>query len=99
MLAIASHPEGSTLPVRAQPKARKNAILGEYGGALKIAVTAPPEDGRANEAILEFLRRNYHFQRTQLELLSGHTSRNKVILVRGVTPAQLIALLEGESTV
>jgi uncharacterized protein (TIGR00251 family) len=96
-ITITAHPEGATIAVRAQPKARKNAILGEHGGALKIAVTAPPEDGRANEAIVEFLRKQYHFQRSQVELLSGHTSRNKVVLVRGVTQEQLTALIEGES--
>jgi uncharacterized protein (TIGR00251 family) len=98
-ITITPHPEGATIAIRAQPKAKKNAILGEHGCALKIAVTAPPEDGRANEAILDFLRRRYHFQRTQLELLGGHTSRNKVVLVRGVTQEQLIALIEGESVI
>jgi uncharacterized protein (TIGR00251 family) len=99
VIVISPHPEGATIAVRAQPKAKRNAILGEYGCALKIAVTAPPEDGRANEAILEFLQKQYHFQRSQVELLSGHTNRNKVILVRGVTPAQLTALIEGESII
>jgi len=92
---IQPHPEGATLPLRVQPKAKRNAVLGEQAGALKVSVTAPPEDGKANDAVLALLREEYKFQRSQLALLSGQTNRNKVILVRGVTPQQLIALFEG----
>ena len=98
-LNIQPHAEGATLPLRVQPKAKRNAILGEQSLALKVSVTAPPEDGRANEAVLALLREEYHFQRTQLVLLSGHTNRNKVVLVRGVTPQQLTALIEGTEKV
>jgi uncharacterized protein (TIGR00251 family) len=93
-LDIKPHPEGATLPLRVQPKAKRNAVLGEQAGALKVSVTAPPEDGRANDAVLELLRDMYKFQRSQLALLSGQTNRNKVVLVRAVTPEQLIALIE-----
>jgi uncharacterized protein YggU (UPF0235/DUF167 family) len=48
MIAIVGHAEGLVLPVRAQPGARKAGVLGEHGDALKIAVTVPPEEGRAN---------------------------------------------------
>ena len=95
VLDIKPHPEGATLPLRVQPKAKRNAILGEQAGALKVSVTAPPQDSRANDAVLELLRDVYRFQRSQLVLLSGHTNRNKVVLVRGVTARQLIALVEG----
>ena len=50
MIAVTDHPDGCVLPVRAQPGARKAGVLGEQNGALKVAVTAPPEDGRANRA-------------------------------------------------
>ena len=55
MIIITEHAEGLVLPVRAQPRARKPGILGEQAGALKVAVTALPEDGRANEALVEAL--------------------------------------------
>ena len=55
MLALTPHPEGWVLPVRAQPGARKRGIQGERAGALRVAVTAPPQDGRANEAIADYL--------------------------------------------
>ena len=91
--AVTAHAEGAALAVRVQPKAKKNAVLGERAGALRVSVTAPPEDGRANDAVIALLRERFKLQRSQLALLSGQTNRNKVILVRGVTPQQLAALL------
>ena len=93
MIAVAPHAEGATLAVRAQPGARKTAVLGEQAGALKVAVTAPPEDGRANEALVEVLRRWLGVRRSQVELLTGATNRNKVFLIRGLTAEQLTALV------
>ena len=93
MIAIAAHREGATLAVRAQPNARKNAVLGEQAGALKVAVTAPPEDGRANAAVIEVLRDWLGLRRSQVELAGGPTSRNKVVLVRGLSEEELRALL------
>lgn len=88
-IAVASHAEGSILPVRAQPGARKNAVVGEHGGALKVAVAAPPEDGRANEAITDLLRDWLELKRSQVELIGGKTNRNKHFLIRGLTPDEL----------
>ena len=93
MIEVRPHAEGATVAVRAQPGARKNAVLGEQAGALKVAVTAPPEDGRANDAIVEVLRNWLGVRRSQVELVSGHTHRNKVFLVRGVTADALTALI------
>ena len=88
---ISAHPEGSLLAVRAQPGARRNAVLGEQAGALKVAVTAPPEDGRANAALVEVLREWLGLKRSQVELATGPTSRRKTFLVRGLTPDELAA--------
>ena len=89
MIAIKPHVEGSLIAVRAQPGARKNAVVGEHGDALKVAVTAPPEDGRANEALTELLRDWLGLKRSQVELTAGATSRNKQFLIRGLTPEEL----------
>ena len=97
-ITINPHAEGATVALRVQPKAKRAAILGEQAGALKVAVTAPPEDGKANEAVIELFRSRFKCPRSALEILSGHTNRNKVLLVRGVTAEQLTALLEGQST-
>jgi uncharacterized protein (TIGR00251 family) len=89
VIEIATHAEGCVLPVRAQPGARKAGVLGEQGGALKVAVTAPPEDGRANKALAESLRELLGVRRSQVELLTGQTSRDKRFLIRGVSAAGL----------
>ena len=71
MIAVGEHAEGCILPVRAQPGARKTGVLGEQAGALKVAVTAPPEDGRANRTLTETPRESARARRSQVELLSG----------------------------
>lgn len=90
-ISITPHPDGALLAVRAQPGARKNAVIGEHGDALKVAVTAPPEDGRANAAIVELLRGWLGLKRSQVELVGGATNRNKTFLIRGVTVEELTA--------
>jgi uncharacterized protein len=99
VIAIADHPEGCVLPVRAQPGARKAGAQGEHNGALKLAVSAPPEDGRANKAILELVGELLGVRRSQVELVSGATGRDKRLLIRGVLrnelAARVAALLEG----
>jgi uncharacterized protein (TIGR00251 family) len=82
MIAITEHAAGCVLPVHAQPRARKAGILGEHAGALKVAVTASPEDGRANEALAQLLAKTLGFKRSQVELLSGETSREKRFLIQ-----------------
>jgi uncharacterized protein (TIGR00251 family) len=88
---------GVTLAVRAQPGANKTAITGVYGegpGAqLKIAVHAPPIEGRANDALIAFLADMLSLSRTRVELISGELSRSKVFLLRGVSLAQANAAL------
>jgi hypothetical protein len=83
---------GVTLAVRAQPGARKTTIQGVYGeGAaaqLKIAVQAPPVEGKANAALIEFLAEFFSMSRGKVELLQGELNRSKVFLLRGVTLEQ-----------
>jgi uncharacterized protein len=95
MLKATAH--GVTLAVRAQPGAKRTAILGVFGeGAqaqLKIAVQAPPLDGRANSALIEFLAATFRIPKSAIELLSGELSRSKVFLLRGVTMAHATVVL------
>jgi uncharacterized protein (TIGR00251 family) len=88
---------GVTLAVRAQPGAKKTAITGVYGegtaAQLKIAVHAPPLEGRANQALIAFLAELFSMPKNAIELVSGDLSRSKVILLRGVTLAQAEAKL------
>jgi len=89
MIPLTEHAEGWVVPVRAQPGARRAGVQGEQNGALKIAVFAPPEDGRANKALVEALSKALGVKRSQVELLSGATGRDKRFLVRGITQAEL----------
>jgi len=89
MIDIREHAEGCVLRVRAQPGARKAGIVGEQAGALRVAVTAPADEGRANKALVELLRETLALKRSQVELLSGHKIRNKLFLIRGLSTAEL----------
>ncbi len=95
-LDIKPHAEGATIAVRVQPKAKRNAVLGEHSLALKVSVTAPPEDGRANEAVTELLRDWLGVKRSQVELTGGTTNRNKTFLIRGLTPDELAKLISSK---
>jgi uncharacterized protein (TIGR00251 family) len=89
---------GVTLAVRVQPGAKKTAVVGVYGeGAatqLKIAVQAPPIEGRANSAVVAFLADVFSLSRSNVELVSGESSRSKVFLLRGITLARAEARIE-----
>jgi uncharacterized protein (TIGR00251 family) len=93
MIDLVDHTDGVLVSVRAQPGARKAGVIGEQSGALKLAVAAPPSDGRANEALVDLLRLALGLKRSQVELHSGATGRNKKLLVRGVTRSELAAKL------
>ena len=89
MIPIRETAVGVTFAIKVQPRARKNAITGELGDALKLALTAPPVDGRANEACIEFLANLLDVPRSSVTIASGETSRNKVIRVAGTTADEI----------
>jgi uncharacterized protein (TIGR00251 family) len=93
MIQITDHAEGLVIAVRAQPNAKRAGVIGEQNEALKVAVTAPPEDGRANAALVEVLREALGLKRSQVELMSGPTSRDKKFLVRGLTREEVLVKL------
>lgn len=94
MIDIRQSGSAVTLAVRLQPKAKKNAVLGERDGALKVAVTAPPIEGRANEACIRFLAELLNVARSSVTIAAGATSRNKVIRVEGLTVEQVCSRLK-----
>jgi len=77
--------DGVTFAVKVQPRAKKNAITGELGDALKVSLTAPPVEGRANDACIEFFAKLLKVPRSSVTIASGPTSRSKVIRVAGLT--------------
>jgi uncharacterized protein (TIGR00251 family) len=80
---------GASFEVRVHPRARKNAVTGQVGDALKISLTTPPIEGRANEACIEFFAKLLKVPRSSVTIASGLTSRNKVIRVAGLSAAEL----------
>ena len=89
--------QGLSLSLAIQPGARKNQIVGEFDGCLKLKIAAPPVDGEANKAVLSWLAKLLGLKKSQLELASGATSRRKIIKIQGVTPDAVLSLLVPES--
>lgn len=95
MPRILSHPDGAVLFVRVQPGAKKNNINGIHDGALKVSVQSPPEDGKANDAIVELLGKSLGVKKSQVQLISGHTHREKKFLVTGMKVEGLVEKILG----
>ena len=91
----ATRPEGALLPVRVQPRARRNEVVGWQGAALRVRVTAPPTDGRANQAVVELLAEVLGLPRKSIALVSGAASRDKLLRVERHSLADLRARLDG----
>ncbi|HEY1463198.1 MAG TPA: DUF167 domain-containing protein [Terriglobales bacterium] len=98
MIPITHLPDGISFAIKVHPRAKKNAITGEIGDALKLSLTAPPTDGKANEACIEFFANLLKVPRSSVTIASGHTSRRKVIRVAGVSAQQLLDKLTGSTT-
>jgi uncharacterized protein (TIGR00251 family) len=85
MPLISERDNAAAFAVKVQPRARKNEIKGDIDGALKVALTAPPIEGRANEACVEFFAKLLKVPRSSITIASGASSRNKVLRIAGVT--------------
>ena len=84
-LKITEAAGGVTFTVRVVPRARKNEIVGIHGDALRIRLTAPPVEGRANEALIAFLAKRLGVRKSQVEIVVGATSRRKMIRIIGLS--------------
>jgi uncharacterized protein len=82
--------------VRVQPRASRDEIAGEYQDGLKIRLTAPPVDDRANEALRKLLASRLNVPLSAVRIASGERSRNKRLEIHGVTPAMIRGLLGGK---
>jgi len=89
MVTIHDTPSGATFAVKVHPRAKRNAITGEVGDALKLSLTAPPIEGRANEACVEFLAKLLKLPRSSVTIASGHSSRRKVSRVVGLSTEEI----------
>lgn len=77
--------DSSTFRVKVHPRGKRNAITGEIGDALKVSLTAPPVEGKANDACIEFFAKLLKVPRSSVSIAAGQSSRNKVIRVLGLT--------------
>jgi uncharacterized protein (TIGR00251 family) len=77
------------LRVRVQPRAARDEIVGERDGALVVRVSAPPAEGRANDAVCALIARSLRVGRTRVRVVRGHRGRDKIVHVEGVAPAEL----------
>ena len=84
------------LSLKLQPRASTNEIGSMLGDELRVKVTAPPVDAAANEALIQLLADQLGCRRNQVELVRGHTSRHKVVKLRGLSPETVRAKLVGD---
>jgi uncharacterized protein (TIGR00251 family) len=92
-LLVDAAKEGAVFRVKVRPGAPRTEVVGEHAGAVKVTVKAPPEKGKANEALVRFLAEALAVDRRALEVVSGETSREKRVLARGHTAADIEARL------
>lgn len=93
MITIKETPSGATFAIKVQPRAKKNAITGEVGDALKVVLTAPPVEGRANEACIDFLANLLDVPRSSVTIAAGQNSRNKIIRITSFSANEVRARL------
>lgn len=89
MIPVQQYEARATFSVKIYPRAKKNAITGEVGDALKVSLTAPPVDGKANQACIEFFANLLKVPRSSVTIAAGPSSRHKVVRVTGVTAQQV----------
>jgi uncharacterized protein len=89
MIPVHQHDFDISFQIRVHPRAKKNAITGEVGDALKLTLTAPAVEGKANAACIEFFAKLLNLPRSSVTIAAGQTSRNKVIRVLGLTTQQV----------
>lgn len=95
-LALSERDGWVLIPVRVQPRASRQAIVGVHDGALKVSLTAPPVDGAANQALVALLAQKLGIARSSVRLIRGETGREKLVAVRGVSMDRVHALVAQE---
>jgi uncharacterized protein (TIGR00251 family) len=89
MIPVHDTPSGATFAVRVHPRAKKNAITGQVGDVFKVALTAPPVDGKANQGCIDFFAKLLNVPRSSVTIAAGQSSRNKVIRVAGLSAEEV----------
>ena len=90
---VESLPDGCLLHIHLQPRASRTAVCGPFDKALKIAVTGPPVEGKANRALCTFLSKRLGVPKSAVQIVKGETSRRKTLLIQDIAPAELVSRL------
>lgn len=98
-LHVRASAAGTIIPVRVHPGARRTGITGLHDGALKISLQPPPAEGRANEALVDFLAGYFRVPRSSVTITSGQSSRNKTVLIRALAPRDVLTVLSSRDVV
>lgn len=81
------------MDVHIQPRASRNGLVGIHEGSLKVRLTAPPVEGKANEECIRYLAECFNIPKSRMEIMQGHKSRRKTILLRGIAPESIQEIL------
>jgi uncharacterized protein (TIGR00251 family) len=95
MIRCTEHDGALTFAVRVVPRASRTGVAGEHDGALRVRVAAPPVEGAANAELIRFVAKSLGVSSRDVEIVSGHASKTKVLRVRGVTDAAVEGLARG----
>ena len=95
---IRADKNGCTIDIHAQPQAHKNEVVGLHNDRLKVKVKSPPVDGKANDCLVEFIAQTLGLNRSRVELLKGSSSRQKQLLIVGMSPEAVEAVLFKRTT-
>jgi uncharacterized protein len=85
---LREHPEGTSVEIKVSPASSRRGVEGLSGGRVSVSVHSPPEKGKANREALKVLSEALGVPPSRLEVLRGHGSRNKTVLIRGLDPAE-----------
>jgi uncharacterized protein (TIGR00251 family) len=74
-----------TVKIKVEPRSSKSAVVGRYGDALKVKLTSPPAEGKANKELIEVLSRKFGINKKDVEIVLGQTSKNKIVKLHGIS--------------
>ena len=92
---VSECPDGCRMKCYIQPRSSRNKLVGIHNNSIKIALTSPPVDGKANKALIQFLARLCGVPKSAVRIVAGESSRNKTIVIVGGSQKELIAKLRG----
>jgi uncharacterized protein (TIGR00251 family) len=96
MVEVSARRDGVLFTVRVTPRASRNEIAGSQEGVLRVRLCAPPVEGKANKALVAFLASVLGVSKQDIEIVGGHTGRQKVVHVEGISPREASARLTGK---